>query len=65
MGVWPERYADNKRCLGVEIEKPGLIHELIILEEATKLGSGGLIWGLFGGMGIGLPPLLKFADRAL
>ena len=40
-------------------------HELIILDEFGRCGSGGVLWGLLEGVHIGLPPVLNFGSQAL
>lgn len=40
-------------------------HELIILDEFGRCGSGGVLWGLLEGVHIGLPPVLNFGNRDL
>jgi len=40
-------------------------HELILIDEICRCGSGGVVWGLVEGLQIGLPPLLHFASSAL
>jgi alkylation response protein AidB-like acyl-CoA dehydrogenase len=37
----------------------------IITDELSRTGSGGLVWNLIGGYGIGGPPLFKFGKKAL
>ena len=39
--------------------------ELIITDEISRIGSGGLAWGILGGLSIGLPPILKFGSKYL
>ena len=39
-----------------------VFHELIVVDEVSRCGSGGVTWGLMGGLGIGLPPVLLFAE---
>jgi len=41
----------------VKPEEFDSFHELIITDEFAKVGSAGLIWGTFGGLSIGLPPV--------
>jgi len=41
-------------------EKWDAFHELIVTDEISRTGSGGLVWGLIGGFGLGCPPLVKF-----
>ena len=40
-------------------------HELIILDECGRCGSGGVLWGLLEGVHIGLPPVLNFGSDDL
>jgi alkylation response protein AidB-like acyl-CoA dehydrogenase len=40
-------------------------HELIILDEFGRCGSGGVLWGLLEGVHIGLPPVLNFGSDDL
>lgn len=39
-------------------------HELIAIDEVARCGSGGVLWGLFEGLQIGLPPVLNFGTPA-
>jgi len=38
-------------------------HELILIDEVTRTGSGGIAWGICGGLMIGLPPILNFGSN--
>jgi alkylation response protein AidB-like acyl-CoA dehydrogenase len=38
---------------------------MIITDEISRVGSGGFVWNMIGGYGIGGPPLLKFGKKAL
>jgi len=40
-------------------------HELIAIDEVARCGSGGVLWGLFEGLQIGLPPVLNFGSPYL
>jgi alkylation response protein AidB-like acyl-CoA dehydrogenase len=53
---WPKEYA-GECTLGFE---PDYFHELIMYDELARCGSGGFMWGLAGGLCIGLPPVLKW-----
>jgi len=54
---WPKDHIGE--CpLGYE---PDYFHEFIVFDELARCGSGGFMWGLAGGMVIGLPPVLKWA----
>ncbi|EGR49157.1 uncharacterized protein TRIREDRAFT_121629 [Trichoderma reesei QM6a] len=46
-------------------EQWDLFHEMIITDELSRTGSGGLVWNLIGGFGIGGPPVFKFGSQAL
>jgi len=56
---WPEKYAKNPFGLF------DYFHEMILHDELARCGSGGVLWGLSGGLAIGLPPVLKFASQEL
>jgi alkylation response protein AidB-like acyl-CoA dehydrogenase len=38
---------------------------MIITDELSRTGSGGFVWNIIGGFGIGCPPLIKFGKKAL
>ncbi|KAL7805781.1 acyl-CoA dehydrogenase/oxidase [Trichoderma aethiopicum] len=46
-------------------EQWDLFHEMIITDELSRTGSGGFVWNVIGGFGIGGPPLFKFGSKAL
>ena len=46
-------------------EKWDFFHELVITDEISRAGSGGLVWNLIGGFGIGCPPVVKFGKKEL
>ncbi|EOA81690.1 hypothetical protein ACJQWK_10696 [Exserohilum turcicum] len=65
LGVqFPTQYTD-RRVKSVPPEKWDHFHEMIITDELSRTGSGGLVWGLIGGYGIGAPPLFKFGKKEL
>jgi alkylation response protein AidB-like acyl-CoA dehydrogenase len=47
---------------GLKGDEIDSFHELVLLEEVARLGSGGVSWGLGGGLSIGLPPIIQFAS---
>ncbi|KAL7273895.1 hypothetical protein RUND412_003225 [Rhizina undulata] len=53
------------RVASVPPEKWDLFHEFVITDEISRSGSGGFVWNMIGGYGIGLPPLMKFGQKAL
>lgn len=61
---FPTEYTDT-RVASVPAEKWDFFHELIVTDEIARTGSGGLVWGLLGGFGIGCPPLAKFGKKPL
>jgi len=40
--------------------EPDYFHELVVYDELARCGSGGFMWGLAGGLVIGLPPVVKW-----
>ncbi|PKY39198.1 putative acyl-CoA dehydrogenase [Rhizophagus irregularis] len=62
---WPTNYTDIRPIGGVKPEDFDHFHEFIISDELARCGSGGVLWGLTGGLGIGLPPILKFGSEEI
>ena len=56
---WPTEYAGPGPA-GFDY-----FHELIAIDELSRCGSGGVVWALFGGLSIGLPPVLNFGAKHL
>ncbi|TPX37119.1 hypothetical protein SmJEL517_g00967 [Synchytrium microbalum] len=50
-------------CGGVKPDEFDAFHEFIICDELSRCGSGGVVWALVGGFGIGLPPVAQFATE--
>jgi alkylation response protein AidB-like acyl-CoA dehydrogenase len=46
-------------------ERWDLFHEMLLTDELSRCGSGGLVWNLLGGFGIGCPPIIKFGKKSL
>lgn len=61
---YPTEYG-NKVNKTVSPEQWDLFHELIVTDELSRTGSGGFVWNLVGGFGIGCPPVAKFGTKAL
>lgn len=53
------------RIKSVKADQWDLFHELLVTDEISRAGSGGLVWNLIGGFGIGCPPLVKFGKKPL
>ncbi|PKS11192.1 hypothetical protein jhhlp_002953, partial [Lomentospora prolificans] len=65
LGVhYPTQYTKGS-VASVPPEKWDLFHEMIITDELCRAASGGLVWNLIGGFGIGCPPLVKFGKKSL
>lgn len=62
---WPTKYASRGPPVGIKPEEYDAFHEFVICDELSRCGSGGVLWGLIGGLGIGLPPVLKFGSEEL
>jgi alkylation response protein AidB-like acyl-CoA dehydrogenase len=63
LGVHYPTHLTDKRVASVPPEKWDLFHEMLLTDELSRTGSGGLVWGLIGGYGIGGPPLIKFGKK--
>ena len=64
LGVkYPTEYAAGVKT--VSPEKWDLFHEMLLTDELSRTGSGGFVWNLIGGFGIGCPPVIKFGSQAL
>ena len=55
----------NFKPKSVSPEKWNFFHEMIVTDEISRAGSGGLVWNLIGGFGIGCPPVVKFGKKSL
>ncbi|KAF4981899.1 hypothetical protein FZEAL_2368 [Fusarium zealandicum] len=65
LGVkYPTHYVPNG-IKSVSPEKWDLFHEMIITDELSRTGSGGFVWNVIGGFGIGCPPVVKFGSKKL
>ncbi|OJJ44578.1 hypothetical protein ASPZODRAFT_168295 [Penicilliopsis zonata CBS 506.65] len=53
------------RVQAVPPEQWDLFHEMLVTDEISRVGSGGFVWNLIGGFGIGGPPLLRHGKKAL
>ncbi|KAL1612720.1 hypothetical protein SLS60_000949 [Paraconiothyrium brasiliense] len=65
LGMHYPTHLTDKRVKSVAPEKWDLFHELLLTDELSRSGSGGLVWNLIGGYGIGAPPLFKFGKKEL
>ncbi|PHH79924.1 hypothetical protein CDD80_3376 [Ophiocordyceps camponoti-rufipedis] len=64
LGVkYPTKYASGVKS--VPAEQWDLFHEMLVTDELSRTGSGGFVWNVIGGFGIGCPPLIKFGSDAL
>jgi len=61
---WPTKYAPYTRIAGgIKPEEFDAFHELILVDEFSRCGSGGVLWGTYAGLSIGLPPVLQFGPE--
>jgi len=61
---YPTQYTSIQNK-SVSAEEWDHFHELIVTDELSKCGSGGVVWNLIGGYAIGLPPLIKFGKESV
>lgn len=65
LGMHYPTHLTDRRVASVPPEKWDLFHEMLLTDEISRAGSGGLVWNLLGGYGIGCPPVVKFGKKAL
>ncbi|KAI9879266.1 MAG: hypothetical protein M1830_009067 [Pleopsidium flavum] len=65
MGMHYPTHLTDRRVKSVSPEKWDLFHEMLLTDEISRSGSGGLVWNLIGGFGIGCPPVVKFGKKSL
>ncbi|KAK1068427.1 hypothetical protein LTR74_005717 [Friedmanniomyces endolithicus] len=67
MGVhpYPQEMAGGRTVKSVAPEKWDLFHEMLLTDELSRCGSGGFVWNVIGGFGIGCPPLVKHGKKEL
>jgi alkylation response protein AidB-like acyl-CoA dehydrogenase len=65
LGIHYPAHLTETRVKSVPAEKWDHFHEMILTDELSRTGSGGLVWNLIGGYGIGAPPVFKFAKPEL
>jgi len=61
---YQSEYTSN-RVASVAPEKWDLFHELLLTDELSRAASGGFVWNVIGGFGIGCPPMVKFGKKPL
>mmetsp|Transcript_43427 Transcript_43427/g.49967 ORF Transcript_43427/g.49967 Transcript_43427/m.49967 type:complete len:528 (+) Transcript_43427:237-1820(+) len=64
-GVWFTEYFGDVIPGGVKPEEWNWHHYLAGLCETTRVGTLSIVWGVYGGLGIGLPPVLNFGSQYL
>lgn len=62
--AYQKDYVDNS-IKSVAPENWDLFHEMLVTDELSRCGSGGFVWNVIGGFGIGCPPLVKFGKKSL
>ncbi|RVX74007.1 hypothetical protein B0A52_02897 [Exophiala mesophila] len=65
LGVKYPKHLVKNTVKSVPPEKWDLFHEMLLTDELSRTGSGGLVWNLLGGFGIGCPPLVKYGQKKL
>jgi hypothetical protein len=61
---YPTQLTQHK-VKSVPPEKWDLFHEMLLTDELSRSGSGGFVWNVIGGFGIGCPPVVKHGKPAL
>ena len=59
---WPTQHlpADYPIAGGILPSEFDAFHELVLIDEVARCGSVGVLWGLYEGLQIGLPPIIQF-----
>lgn len=65
LGVHYPTQITGNRVKSVPPEKWDLFHEMLLTDELSRSGSGGFVWNMIGGYGIGCPPVVKHGKKAL
>ncbi|KAF2691850.1 acyl-CoA dehydrogenase NM domain-like protein [Lentithecium fluviatile CBS 122367] len=65
LGMKYPTHLTDKRVTSVPAEQWDLFHEMLLTDELSRSGSGGFVWSMIGGYGIGGPPLFKFGKPEL
>ena len=66
VGMWPTKYlAEDPNAPKPPAGGFDAFHELILWDELSRCGSGGVVWGFSAGLSIGLPPVLHFGSEAM
>ncbi|KAI8983971.1 acyl-CoA dehydrogenase/oxidase [Mycotypha africana] len=60
-----EKYMAYPLPANIAAEEWDAFHSFIVIDELARCGSGGVLWALAGGLGIGLPPVIHFASDDL
>jgi len=60
--TYPSEYVKNS-VKSVSPDKWDSFHEFIITDELSRPGSGGFVWNVIGGFGIGCPPFAKYGKK--
>eukprot|EP00357_Protocruzia_adherens_P002456 CAMPEP_0115013626 /NCGR_PEP_ID=MMETSP0216-20121206/25531_1 /TAXON_ID=223996 /ORGANISM="Protocruzia adherens, Strain Boccale" /LENGTH=534 /DNA_ID=CAMNT_0002383083 /DNA_START=196 /DNA_END=1800 /DNA_ORIENTATION=+ len=64
-GVWFSEYFGNVLPGGITAEEFDWLHYSILITESMRTGSVAMLWSIYGGLGIGLPPVLNFGSKYL
>ncbi|KAI9094554.1 acyl-CoA dehydrogenase/oxidase [Phlyctochytrium arcticum] len=62
---YPTEFVERPPVADIKPEEFDSFHEFIVCDELSRCGSGGVLWGLIGGLGIGLPPVMNFGSDYL
>lgn len=62
---WLDEFIPPPAALKMNPKEFDPFHELILLDEMARCGSGGVMWGISGGMAIGLPPIIHAGSKEL
>ena len=57
--MWPAEFGGTPEAAAPPPAKVDIFHDLIMIDELSRTGCGGILWAVFYSFGIALPPILK------
>lgn len=62
---WNKEHYGDYVAGGIQPEELDAFHEMILVDELSRCGAGGVVWAIMGGLGIGMPPVVNFGSQEL
>jgi alkylation response protein AidB-like acyl-CoA dehydrogenase len=65
MGAHYPKDLVKKTIKAVSPDQWDLFHEMLLTDELSRTASGGFVWNVIGGFGIGMPPVMRYGKQEL